>query len=76
MIVNLDPYLIVKDTGVEWMDTVPAHWELIRVKNLLSQRLEKGHAHEPLLAATQEKESSARNDTSIVQWSPQRIWNC
>ena len=55
MIVSLDPYGAVKDTGVEWMDTVPAHWELIRIKNLLFQRLEKGHVHEPLLAATQEK---------------------
>ena len=37
------------------MDTIPAHWELIRIKTLLFQRREKGHAHEPLLAATQEQ---------------------
>ena len=48
-------YPEMKDSGVEWLGEVPAHWNLRRTKSLLVQRSEKGFPDEPLLAATQTK---------------------
>lgn len=38
---GLDPTVPMKDSGVEWLGEVPAHWDVIRVKNVA--RLESGH---------------------------------
>ena len=51
----LRPYPAYKNSGVEWLGNMPAHWELRRTKTLLGQRSEKGFPDEPLLAATQAK---------------------
>ena len=45
--------MIMKDSGVEWLGDIPAHWKIIRGKNIFKQRLEKGNAQEILLSATQ-----------------------
>ena len=55
MITILSRYTAMKDTDVEWLGSVPEHWDLRRTKTLLLQRNEKGHPNEPLLAATQTK---------------------
>lgn len=34
MITNLKPYPAYKDSGVEWLGKVPAHWEVIPLKRL------------------------------------------
>ena len=52
---ELKPYPKMKDSGIEWLGEVPAHWDLRRTKSLLVQRSEKGFPNEPLLAATQTK---------------------
>ena len=52
---ELKPYPEMKDSGIEWLEKVPAHWDLRRTKSLLVQRSEKGYPKEPLLAATQTK---------------------
>ena len=54
-VTNLKTYTEMKDSGVEWLGHVPAHWELRRTKTLLAERSEKGSPNEPLLAATQTK---------------------
>ena len=38
---GLDPSVPMKDSGVEWLGEVPAHWEVRRVKDVT--RLESGH---------------------------------
>ena len=38
---GLDPAVPMKDSGVEWLGEVPAHWDVARVKNVA--KLESGH---------------------------------
>lgn len=42
-----------KDSGVEWLGEIPAHWPILRNKYLFQERVTKGYPAEPLLAATQ-----------------------
>ena len=55
MIADLKPYPSMKDSGVEWLDMIPEHWEIRRMKTLLRERSKKGFPDKPLLAATQTK---------------------
>ena len=43
---GLDPDVPMKDSGVEWLGKIPAHWEVRRLKHLLSEPLKYG-ANEP-----------------------------
>ncbi len=38
---GLDPNVAMKDSGIEWLGEIPAHWEVIRTK--YAARLETGH---------------------------------
>jgi type I restriction enzyme S subunit len=38
---GLDPHVPMKDTGVEWLGKIPAHWEVNRTK--FAARLRSGH---------------------------------
>lgn len=38
---GLDPNAPMKDSGVEWIGEIPAHWELPRIKNLFKLRNER-----------------------------------
>ena len=38
---GLDPNVSMKDSGVEWLGKVPAHWKVVRIKDVA--RLESGH---------------------------------
>lgn len=38
MIAELKPYPAMKDSGVEWLGEVPAHWGVLRLGNLLRER--------------------------------------
>ena len=42
MIHNLKPYPAYKDSGVSWLGEVPAHWEVRRLKLLLTQPITDG----------------------------------
>ena len=42
MIHNLKPYSAYKDSGVPWLGKVPAHWEVRRLKSLLTQPITDG----------------------------------
>lgn len=33
-------YFSYKDSGIEWLGEIPAHWEIERLKNLLAQTKE------------------------------------
>lgn len=52
---GLKPYLGYKKTELLWLDSVPTHWQLKKIKHLFTERVEKGYPEEPLLAATQTK---------------------
>jgi type I restriction enzyme S subunit len=53
MINRLKPYPAYKDPGVPWLGRVPEHWACPRTKTILTERVEKDHPEEALLAATQ-----------------------
>lgn len=55
MIEGLKPYSEYKDSGLPWLGNIPAHWNTRRMKFLFQERVQKGFANEPLLAATQTK---------------------
>ncbi|HOD82970.1 MAG TPA: restriction endonuclease subunit S [Phycisphaerae bacterium] len=38
---GLDPHAAMKDSGIEWLGPVPAHWTAVRIRRLLT-RLEQG----------------------------------
>ena len=38
---GLDPKAKMKDSGVEWLGSYPAHWKYIAFKNVLNERMEK-----------------------------------
>ena len=39
---SLPRYPDYKDSGVEWLGEVPAHWEVVRLKNVLKRRITDG----------------------------------
>ena len=43
---GLDPAVAMRDSGVEWLGEIPAHWEVKRLKHLLREPLQYG-ANEP-----------------------------
>ena len=38
---GVDPTIPMKDSGIEWIGEIPAHWELTRIKNLFELRNER-----------------------------------
>lgn len=38
---GLDPNVPMKDSGIEWLGEIPAHWEVVRIKHVCD--LESGH---------------------------------
>lgn len=51
---GLNPDAPMKDSGVDWIGPIPAHWEVKRVKHLLSERNERSESGaEPLLMVSQ-----------------------
>ena len=39
---GLDPNVRLKPSGVEWLGDVPEHWEVVRSKQVVSNRDQKG----------------------------------
>lgn len=52
VIKGLDPAVPMKDSGVEWLGRVPAHWEIRRLGSLFRQVAEPGHAALPILSVS------------------------
>ncbi|MCK0538084.1 restriction endonuclease subunit S [Alcanivorax quisquiliarum] len=46
---GLDPTVPMKDSGVEWLGEVPAHWEVVRLGALYSEAADKGLPGLPVL---------------------------
>lgn len=52
---GLDPNAPMKDSGVAWIGDIPEHWEIDKLKNILSSVSIKNHPNLPLLSITREK---------------------
>jgi type I restriction enzyme S subunit len=50
---NFPRYDSYKDSGVNWLDEIPAHWEVIRSKRLFQQRNERARKDDEQLTASQ-----------------------
>ena len=55
MIAYLKPYPAMKDSGVEWLGDVPAHWEVRRLRRTLRAVAERNRSDLPLLSVVREK---------------------
>ena len=51
----MKPYPSYKPTGLAWLPSVPEHWEIRKLRQVLSQTSEKNHADKPLLSVVREK---------------------
>jgi type I restriction enzyme, S subunit len=47
---GLNPDVPMKDSGVEWLGEVPEHWNVCRIANVYSERIEQGHDDLPILS--------------------------
>lgn len=50
---GLNPDAPTKPSGIAWIEYVPAHWDIRKIKFAFSERSEKNHPEEPVLCATQ-----------------------
>jgi type I restriction enzyme S subunit len=53
MIDGLKPYPSYKDSGMSWLDHIPAHWSVVRSKRMFSARQELARPNDLQLSATQ-----------------------
>lgn len=51
----MKPYPRYKSTGLPWLPSVPEHWEVVKLRHILSPVSEKNHAEKPLLSVVREK---------------------
>lgn len=52
---GLRPNVAVKDSGVNWLGTIPAHWSIRKLRTLLKPFSEKNRPDLPLLSVVREK---------------------
>lgn len=52
---GLTPNLPMKDSGVEWLGKIPAHWTTIKLRQILHPFSEKNHPELPLLSVVREQ---------------------
>ncbi len=50
---GLDPDVPMKDSGVEWLGEIPAHWDVTSSKRLFGHRKERAHDGDEQLTASQ-----------------------
>ena len=62
---GLDPNVLMKDSGVEWLGEVPAHWGTKRIKRLFRHRKRQGFPEQTVLSVYRDYgviEKSSRDD--------------
>jgi type I restriction enzyme, S subunit len=69
MIVDLEPYPAMKDSGVPWLGEVPAHWEVRRLRNVAEMRVSNIDKH------SKENEESVRLCNYVDVYKNDRIRN-
>lgn len=58
---GLNPKASRKDSGLKWIGKIPEHWEILKLKQILSSFSEKKHPDMPLLSVVREKGVIVRN---------------
>ena len=58
---GLNPNVPMKDSGVEWLGDIPAHWTTIKLRQILHPFSEKNHPELPLLSVVREQGVIIRN---------------
>ena len=58
---GLDPNVEMKDSGIDWIGKIPAHWESIQLRKVLRFVSIKNKVHEQLLSVTREQGVIVRN---------------
>ena len=59
---GLRPYSAMKDSGLEWLGEVPAHWEVKPNRTLFDEVKERGRPEEPMLSVTIKRGVIRQND--------------
>lgn len=54
-----------KATGIQWLPEIPKHWEILKLRQILSSFSEKNHPNMPLLSVVREKGVIIRNTENI-----------
>lgn len=54
-------YKDYKTTGIQWLPQIPRHWEILKLRQILSSFSEKNHPDMPLLSVVREKGVIIRN---------------
>lgn len=50
---GIDPSVEFKDSGVDWLGQIPAHWQVVPPTTLFTESKERAHDGDQLLSATQ-----------------------
>ena len=64
MIADLKPYPAMKDSGVEWLGEMPAHWGVQKLRHVLRRQTERNRPDLPLLSVVREKGVILRDTSS------------
>ena len=62
---RLAPYDAYKDSGVEWLGDVPAHWEVQKLRSILTEITERNRPDWPLLSVVRERGVILRDVTNM-----------
>ncbi|MGE0592113.1 MAG: restriction endonuclease subunit S [Vicinamibacterales bacterium] len=63
MIADLRPYNAMKDSGVPWLGEVPEHWEVRKLRQVLTRCAERNRPDLPLLSVVRERGVILRDTT-------------
>ena len=69
---GLDPAVPMKDSGVEWLGSVPEKWAVHRIANLYSERSENGRADLPILTVSI---NTGVSDYEVADADKDRVFN-
>lgn len=61
---GFDPNVPMKESGIEWIGQIPAHWEVTQLRKYLRLFSDKGHPDMDLLSVTREQGVILRDITS------------
>lgn len=64
---GIDPAVKMKQSGLEWIDEIPAHWEVVPAKALFSQSKETRHDGDVQLTASQKYGIISQEDYMALQ---------
>ncbi len=62
---HLKPYPSYKPSGVEWLGDVPAHWEVKKLRSILTEVTERNQPDWPLLSVVRERGVILRDVTGM-----------